>query len=277
MPPPSPSIPTPLATSRGTIRVCVDGDAAAPALILSNSLGTTLEMWDPQVEALSKSHRLIRYDTRGHGGSPVTPGPYRFDDLGQDVLAVLDALHIEQAAFCGLSMGGTLASGWVSTRASASRAWWCATVRPGSVRRRAGMSAPPCCVTARMRPWRPWLSRPRAAGSARSSFRPTRPRCEMPKPGWRAWRRKAMPPAARLWPRPICVPTCIASPHPPCCWRAHPTRSRPWPMHRPCKRPLLALGWRWCPRLTFPTSKHRRHSIKRFFSFLQPWNKLPDL
>jgi len=106
MPPPSPSIPTPLATSRGTIRVCVDGDAAAPALILSNSLGTTLEMWDPQVEALSKSHRLIRYDTRGHGGSPVTPGPYRFDDLGQDVLAVLDALHIEQAAFCGLSMGG---------------------------------------------------------------------------------------------------------------------------------------------------------------------------
>ena len=106
MSPPSPSFPTPLATSRGTFRVCVDGDAAAPALILSNSLGTTLEMWDPQVEALSKSHRLIRYDTRGHGGSSITPGSFSFEDLGLDVLAVLDALNIEQAAFCGISMGG---------------------------------------------------------------------------------------------------------------------------------------------------------------------------
>lgn len=95
-----------LQTRRGAFRVAVDGDAAAPALILSNSLGTTLEMWDPQVAAFSKSHRLIRYDTRGHGGSLATPGPYSFDDLGQDVLAVLDALEAEQAAFCGISMGG---------------------------------------------------------------------------------------------------------------------------------------------------------------------------
>lgn len=105
-PQPGRSMPVPLATARGTFRVCVDGDAAAPALILSNSLGTPLEMWGPQVEALSKRHRLIRYDTRGHGGSPVTPGPYSFEELGQDVLAVLDALDIEQAAFCGISMGG---------------------------------------------------------------------------------------------------------------------------------------------------------------------------
>ncbi|MGE8317443.1 MAG: 3-oxoadipate enol-lactonase [Comamonas sp.] len=97
---------TALATRRGAFRVTVDGDARAPALILSNSLGTTLEMWDPQVEMLSKAYRLVRYDTRGHGGSPVTAGPYSFDDLGQDVLAVLDALEIEQAAFCGISMGG---------------------------------------------------------------------------------------------------------------------------------------------------------------------------
>jgi len=106
MPQPARSVPMPLATSRGTFRVCVDGDAKAPALMLSNSLGTPLEMWEPQVEALSRTHRLIRYDTRGHGGSPLTPGPYSFDDLGQDVLAVLDALNIEQAVFCGLSMGG---------------------------------------------------------------------------------------------------------------------------------------------------------------------------
>ena len=106
MPQPKHSPPISLDTARGAFRVTVDGDAAAPALILSNSLGTTLEMWDPQVAAFAKDHRLIRYDARGHGGSPVTPGPYTFDDLGQDVLAVLDALGIERAAFCGISMGG---------------------------------------------------------------------------------------------------------------------------------------------------------------------------
>ena len=106
MPQPDHSPPVSLETARGAFRITVDGDAAAPALILSNSLGTTLEMWDPQVAAFSEHYRLIRYDARGHGGSPVTPGPYSFADLGQDVLAVLDALGIEQAAFCGISMGG---------------------------------------------------------------------------------------------------------------------------------------------------------------------------
>lgn len=106
MPQPQPATPVSLKTARGTFRVTVDGDAAAPALILSNSLGTTLEMWDPQVAIFAKHHRLIRYDTRGHGGSPVTPGPYTFADLAQDVLAVLEALGIARAAFCGISMGG---------------------------------------------------------------------------------------------------------------------------------------------------------------------------
>ena len=95
-----------LPTQRGDFRLAVSGDPKAPALILSNSLGTTLEMWEPQVPEFARNHRLIRYDTRGHGGSPVTPGPYRFEDLGQDVLAVLDALEIERASFCGISMGG---------------------------------------------------------------------------------------------------------------------------------------------------------------------------
>lgn len=95
-----------LTTARGQFRVAIDGDATAPALILSNSLGTTLEMWEPQVAAFSKHHRLIRYDTRGHGSSPITPGPYTFETLGQDVLALLDALEIDKAAFCGISMGG---------------------------------------------------------------------------------------------------------------------------------------------------------------------------
>ena len=95
------SSPFSLETARGAFRVTVDGDADAPALILSNSLGTTLEMWDPQVAAFSEHYRLIRYDARGHGGSPITPGPYSFADLGQDVLAsqtILDSVQKNLAA-----------------------------------------------------------------------------------------------------------------------------------------------------------------------------------
>ena len=95
-----------LETTAGSFRVAVDGAEDAPALILSNSLGTTLEMWDPQVDALSKKYRLIRYDTRGHGGSPITKGPYSFEQLAADVVAILDALNIDTASFCGVSMGG---------------------------------------------------------------------------------------------------------------------------------------------------------------------------
>lgn len=95
-----------LTTPRGVFRVALDGDPAAPVLVLSNSLGTTLEMWDAQVAAFSRRYRLLRYDTRGHGGSPAGAGPCAIDDLGRDVLALLDALQIERAAFCGISMGG---------------------------------------------------------------------------------------------------------------------------------------------------------------------------
>ncbi|MDO4232013.1 MAG: 3-oxoadipate enol-lactonase [Lautropia sp.] len=106
-----------LRTPRGVFRVSVDGDAAAPVLVLGNSLGTTLEMWDPQVEPFSRDYRLIRFDTRGHGGSPLTQGPYTFDELGQDVLAILDALEIGQASYCGVSMGGHTAL-WLGIHAA---------------------------------------------------------------------------------------------------------------------------------------------------------------
>ncbi len=95
-----------LDTAQGTFRVALAGPEQAPALVLSNSLGTTLDMWEPQVATLAQSFRVIRYDTRGHGGSPITAGPYTFEQLGQDVIAILDALQIKQAAFCGVSMGG---------------------------------------------------------------------------------------------------------------------------------------------------------------------------
>ncbi|BEU98692.1 3-oxoadipate enol-lactonase (plasmid) [Acidovorax sp. DW039] len=95
-----------LATDRGMFRIAIEGPEHAPALMLSNSLGTTLEMWEPQVAALTQHWRVVRYDTRGHGDSLVTPGPYSFDVLGMDALAVLDTLGIQKAAFCGISMGG---------------------------------------------------------------------------------------------------------------------------------------------------------------------------
>jgi 3-oxoadipate enol-lactonase len=95
-----------LNTARGDFRIALDGEASLPALLLSNSLGTTLEMWKPQVDELSKNFHVIRYDTRGHGGSPITPGPYEFKDLGADVLAIMDALEVDRGMFCGLSMGG---------------------------------------------------------------------------------------------------------------------------------------------------------------------------
>lgn len=82
------------------------GDPANPALVLSNSLGTTRQMWQPQLEALSKHFYLIRYDTRGHGLSDKPVGPYSLTRLGQDVLCLLGALAIKQAHFCGISMGG---------------------------------------------------------------------------------------------------------------------------------------------------------------------------
>ncbi|HWK28735.1 MAG TPA: 3-oxoadipate enol-lactonase [Solirubrobacter sp.] len=94
----------------------VAGPQDAPALVLSNSLGTDLTMWDPQAEALAASHRLIRYDTRGHGASPTPPGPYALADLGGDVLDLLDHLGIAKAHVAGLSLGGMTAM-WLAINA----------------------------------------------------------------------------------------------------------------------------------------------------------------
>ena len=89
-----------------TIEYRIDGPAEAPALVLSNSLGTNLAMWAPQVELLAASYRVVRYDTRGHGRSSSPAGHYTIDQLGHDVVALLDHLGIARAHFVGLSMGG---------------------------------------------------------------------------------------------------------------------------------------------------------------------------
>jgi 3-oxoadipate enol-lactonase len=84
----------------------LEGPEDGPVLVLSNSLGTALEMWDDQAPVLGDRFRLLRYDTRGHGRSPAPPGPYAIGDLGGDVVRLLDRLGIERASFCGLSVGG---------------------------------------------------------------------------------------------------------------------------------------------------------------------------
>ena len=89
-----------------SIHYQVDGDAAAPPLLLSNSLGTSMEMWEPQLAALAARFRVIRYDSRGHGQSTVTPGPYTIEQVANDALGLLDALKVARTHFCGLSMGG---------------------------------------------------------------------------------------------------------------------------------------------------------------------------
>jgi 3-oxoadipate enol-lactonase len=96
-----------LATDDGvSLHYRLDGPENAPVLVMSNSLGTTLDMWEPQMSALIQRYRVLRYDTRGHGQSGLPPTPYQVDRLGKDVLALMDALTIGKAMFCGLSMGG---------------------------------------------------------------------------------------------------------------------------------------------------------------------------
>jgi 3-oxoadipate enol-lactonase len=92
----------------------VTGDG--PPLVLSNSLGATLKMWDPQAKALARNFRVIRYDTRGHGKSDTPPGPYSIEDVGRDVLDLLDDLGVERAHFAGLSLGG-MTGQWLAINA----------------------------------------------------------------------------------------------------------------------------------------------------------------
>ena len=98
------------------IHVEVEGPEKAPVLMLSNSLGTTLHMWDAQVAPFTRHFRLVRYDRRGHGKSGVPAGPYNMEMLGRDVLAVIDALKIEKINWCGLSMGGMVGM-WLGANA----------------------------------------------------------------------------------------------------------------------------------------------------------------
>lgn len=107
-----------IASHDGTrLRVRIEGPSKAPAILLSHALGTGLEMWDPVAATLAERYRVIRYDSRGHGGSDAPGGRYALADIGGDALVVLNALGCETATIVGLSMGG-MAAMWIGLQAS---------------------------------------------------------------------------------------------------------------------------------------------------------------
>ncbi len=100
-------------TTAARLHSIVEGPEVAPVLVLSNSLGTTLELWSSVMDDLLRHFRVVRYDTRGHGRSSIPPGPYELADLGRDLVALLDQLGIARAHLAGLSLGATT-SLWVA-------------------------------------------------------------------------------------------------------------------------------------------------------------------
>jgi 3-oxoadipate enol-lactonase len=101
---------------KARINYLLEGPAGAPVLVFSNSLGTNYAMWDGQAIELQKKFRILRYDTRGHGESAVTPGPYSIEMLAKDALSLLDELRLDRVNFCGLSMGGMIGM-WLGANA----------------------------------------------------------------------------------------------------------------------------------------------------------------
>lgn len=93
-----------------------DGPEDAPVLVFSNSIATTLELWDAQVPAFAPAFRVLRYDQLGHGRSEVRPRPYTVEQLGRGLLALLDELGFERVSFCGLSLGGAVGM-WLGAHA----------------------------------------------------------------------------------------------------------------------------------------------------------------
>jgi 3-oxoadipate enol-lactonase len=119
----------------------LDGPEGAPVMMLSNSLGTALDMWDEPLPALARHFRVLRYDQRGHGRSPAPPGPYTIAELAGDALELLDGLGLERVSFCGASLGGMTGM-------------WLAINAPERVERLAL-----CCTSAHLPPRENWTDR----------------------------------------------------------------------------------------------------------------------
>jgi 3-oxoadipate enol-lactonase len=122
----------------------IDGPADGEIVVLSNSIGSNLHMWDPQIGPLtSAGYRVVRYDIRGHGRSPVPDGPYTLADVGGDLTALLDDLGVDRAHIVGLSLGGMTGM-------------WLGAHRPERVR-----SLVLCCTSALLGPPEMWVERAR--------------------------------------------------------------------------------------------------------------------
>jgi 3-oxoadipate enol-lactonase len=93
-----------------------DGPEDAPVVVFSNSLGTTLELWEAQVPAFTPVFRMLRYDQLGHGRSDVRPRPYTVEQLGRELVDLLDSLELDRVSFCGLSLGGAVGQ-WLGAHA----------------------------------------------------------------------------------------------------------------------------------------------------------------
>jgi 3-oxoadipate enol-lactonase len=133
------------------LNVSRTGVPGGPVLLLGPSLGTDMEMWRPQLGALEDAFDVVRFDIRGHGRSPVPPGPYTIDDLGGDVLDLLDRLDVDRFRYAGLSLGGMVGM-------------WVASHVPDRVQRLALL-----CTAAYLPPAQGWLDRAalaRAEGTA---------------------------------------------------------------------------------------------------------------
>lgn len=122
----------------------VTGRSDGPVVVLLHAIGTSMGMWDPQLAGIEPSYRVVRVDLRGHGDSPVPPGPYSLADLGTDVVAVLDRLGVVRASICGLSLGGMVGL-------------WLAAHEPARIDRLVA-----ACVTAHPAVPEAWLLRARA-------------------------------------------------------------------------------------------------------------------
>ncbi|GAA0590324.1 alpha/beta fold hydrolase [Kribbella sandramycini] len=127
------------------------GPADAPVVLLGSSLGAASGMWAPQLDALGAHFRLIAFDHRGHGASEAPPGPYTIDDLGNDVIELLDTLGVEQASYVGISLGGAVGL-------------WLAQHAPARFHRFA-IFCPPANLAANPQPWRDRAAQVRADGT----------------------------------------------------------------------------------------------------------------
>ena len=119
----------------------LSGPEDAPVLVLGSSLGTTTALWEPQLPVLHEYFRVLRFDHRGHGGSPTATGPFTIDDLGDDVLELTDSLGVQRFSYCGLSLGGMIGM-------------WLAGHAPERIDRLAL-----CCTTASFPSPQPWHDR----------------------------------------------------------------------------------------------------------------------